>query len=239
MKDDKHKPFSADVEEFGRYQYTDVNRLSCVMVNRRFSDMIIASTDFKGKRVVDVGCGDGTYTNVLRNETQAAFILGVDPSEKAIDVAKQCYGSDPEQLDFFTGYASDLLEKDRHFDVAVYRGVLHHVPDQAEEIATACKLADTVVILEPNGWNPVLKALEKFSRYHREHEEQSFTLGTFRKWIYKTGGQIASARYFGLVPIFCPDWFARFAKALETIIERIPIIRTVSCGQILITISTT
>ena len=37
-------------------------------------------------------------------------------------------------------------------------------------------------VIEPNGYNPVLKVLEKVSRYHIEHEERSFFPATLHAW---------------------------------------------------------
>ncbi len=37
--------------------------------------------------------------------------------------------------------------------------------------------------------------------------------------------------YIGLVPFFCPDLMARVLNALEPIVERIPVLRAIACGQ--------
>jgi hypothetical protein len=163
------------------------DRFSTVRANRRFSDMILSASDMRGRRVVDVGCGDGTYTALLGHESGAASVLGID-----------------------------------------------HVADPAGEINAALRLAPTVVFLEPNGMNPILKLLERFSTYHREHDERSYVASTYRHWIKSGGGRVRSSTYFGLVPHFSPEWLARTGAVLEPVIERIPGLRVVTCGQLLV-----
>lgn len=232
MTTDTYKPFDADVEAYGGYQYAQPSRRSAVVANRRFSDIIVGSVDLDGKRVVDVGCGDGTYTRVLRRETGASHILGIDPAARAIGRAREGEAPHGEELEFRNCYAEDLVREGARFDVAIYRGVIHHVGDPAAEIATALRLAREVFFLEPNGWNPVVKLLERFSAYHREHEERSFRLRQYRKWVRQAGGHCSTGFYFGLVPMFCPAWFVPLAALLEPLIERVPVVRSLACGQL-------
>ena len=228
----EHRPFESDIDAFGRYQYTGSDRVSTVRANRRFSDMILSATDMRGRRVVDVGCGDGTYTALLGHESGAASVLGIDPAQAAITVARSRPA--PATVSFRHGTAATLMAEGAVFDVAVYRGVIHHVADPAGEIRAALRLAPTVVFLEPNGMNPVLKLLERFSTYHREHDERSYVASTYRDWIESGGGRVRSSIYFGLVPHFSPDWLARTGAVLEPVIERIPGLRIITCGQLLV-----
>jgi len=172
-------------------------------------------------------------------ETKAAYILGIDPAERAIDLANRVMDPQIDDLEFRTGLASDLVEEGEHFDIAIYRGVIHHVGDPHAEIAASLKLAQAVFFLEPNGSNLGLKLLERFSTYHREHSERSYRLKRYRKWIEDSGGQIDMEFYFGLVPMFAPNWLVRIGSALEPVVERLPLIRMLICGQIAISASMT
>jgi 2-polyprenyl-3-methyl-5-hydroxy-6-metoxy-1,4-benzoquinol methylase len=228
----EYKPFERDIAAFGRYQYTGSERFSTVRANRRFSDMILGAVDLRGRHVIDVGCGDGTYTVLLALESGALSMVGIDPAESAVAAAR--LHSAPAQVSFRHGTASDLVAEGARFDVAVYRGVLHHVANPAMEIEQSLRLAPEVVILEPNGLNPVLKLLERWSPYHREHDEQSYAAASYRRWIAAAGGRIRRVQYFGLVPHFSPAWLARAGAALEPVVERLPGLRIPVCGQILI-----
>src|SRR5262249_39442279 len=129
-------------------------------------------------------------------ETKAQSVLGIDPAGVAIEHARRKYVGTEPRLQFRSCLARDLLSEGQQFDVAIYRGVIHHVADPAREIAESLQLAPTVFFLEPNGYNPVLKLLERFSRYHVEHQEQSFGLRRLKQWIEAGGGRIACGRYF-------------------------------------------
>jgi hypothetical protein len=116
-------------------------------------------------------------------------------------------------------------------DIAVLRGVLHHLPKLEEGIRIACRLARRIVVMEPNGYNPVLKIIEKTSRYHIEHQEQSFPPVRLRRLFREQGGRVVKQEYVGLVPFFCPDAAARLLKIMEPFVERTPLLRQVACGQ--------
>lgn len=231
MRRAEHRPFESDIDAFGRYQYTGSDRFSTMRANRRFSDMILSAADMRGRRVVDVGCGDGTYTVLLAQESGAASVLGIDPAQAAVAAAESRPA--PDTVAFRHGTAATLTAEGAVFDVAIYRGVIHHVADPAGEIKASLRLAPTVIFLEPNGMNPVLKLLERFSTYHREHDERSYVSSTYRRWIEGGGGRVRSSTYFGMVPHFSPDWLVRIGAALEPVVERIPGLRVVTCGQLL------
>jgi hypothetical protein len=108
--------------------------------------------------------------------------------------------------------------------------VLHHAEDPIDILKEALRLASTVVVIEPNGYNPFLKLIEKYSRYHIDHKERSFLPIKLRQWTKETGGSICSYRFIGFVPFFCPNWLAKILKVLEPIIESIPFVNFLSCA---------
>ncbi len=230
-------PFDRDIERTGAYLYTGGSLLSAQLANGRFTELILSSTDFNGKRVVDVGSGDGTYTAELAQRSGAIFVVGIDPSRKAVERAESVYGRVIPNVHFVYGAASELLGRRESFDIAVYRGVIHHVTDPRTELQHGLELAGTVVILEPNGLNPVVKVLERVSRYHLEHGERSFAPSTIAKWLTRSGGVVQSIRFFGMVPHFSPDLIARLGRLVEPCVENIPFVRAVCCGQYLLVAS--
>ncbi len=230
-------PFERDIEEIGAYQYTDGSLLSARVANARYTEMILSCADFKGKSVVDVGSGDGTYTAELARFSGAASILGVEPSAKASERARTTYHGAFPHLNFFCGNTETLLQRSQRFDIAVYRGVVHHVIDPRMEIRRGMALAKSLIILEPNGLNPLMKLAEKLSSYHRQHRERSFTPYTLSRWIREGEGKIQKIRFFGLVPYFCPDLMARIGRRLEPLAESIPWIRVFYLGQYIVVAS--
>ncbi len=81
------------------------------------------------------------------------------------------------------------------------------------------RVAHTVVVIEPNGWNPVLKLIERASSYHRAHGERSWRSSVIDGWLREAGFFPARRMYAGLVPFFFPAPAARLLKALEPVVE--------------------
>ncbi len=77
-----------------------------------------------GQRILDMGCGPG----LLLDRLEAVDYVGFDPSTAYISAAVERVG---DRGEFIAGQASDISERDfAPFDVAVARGVLHHLDDE-------------------------------------------------------------------------------------------------------------
>jgi 2-polyprenyl-3-methyl-5-hydroxy-6-metoxy-1,4-benzoquinol methylase len=228
--------FDDDVREIGGYAYTG-NRLSARLANERISRSITESFDFHGSSVLDLGCGDGAYT-VEFPSLGVRKIVGIDPAAGAIEAARtraQHLGlSDVVTFEVGNIYELDEYLLPGRFDCIVIRGVLHHLPDPSRALAGLSGFKGTVVVLEPNGNNPVLKLLERFSSYHIEHEERSFRPGQICNWLTSADFTIKSSEVINLVPMFCPDLLAKVCRRVEPIVERIPLLRNIACGQSII-----
>ncbi len=221
--------FDRDVAHNNGYMYTTNARLSSELANRRLTNATLDLVDLEGKKVVDVGCGDGTYTIDLFDRGRPALLQGVDPAREAVDSARQKIGQ-RANLNFAAHSAYQLPNADDSFDVCHLRGVLHHLDRPVDALREAFRLAPALVVIEPNGYNPVVKLLERFSAYHVDHDEKSYAPRRLDRWISELGGQVVRRQWVGLVPFFCPDWFARTMKVIEPAVEKTPLVRTFTCG---------
>lgn len=221
--------FNSDIRNNSGYLYTTGARISSNLSNSRISSAVRKTISITGKRVIDIGCGDGTYTAELMPENPA-YLLGVDAASSAIDLANK-RAAHLTSIEFRTLSVYELSNLNQRFDIAIVRGLLHHLYEVERAITEICKIADEIVVVEPNGYNPVLKIIEKTSSYHIQHEEKSYSPRSLDKWFKSNGGKIISSKYIGLVPFFCPDGAARLLKLLEPMTERTPVIRSIACGQ--------
>ena len=221
--------FNRDVAIRGGYSYTTNASLSSRLANQRLTDVALEIVNFRGQMVIDIGCGDGTYTLELYDRGQPAGMHGVEPAQKAIEIARQRIAG--RQIHFGVHSAYELPHAANSFDVAHLRGVLHHLDRPVDALREAFRVARTLVVIEPNGYNPMLKILERFSRYHIEHNEKSYAPLTLDRWISRLGGAVRVRRWVGLVPFFCPDWMARSLKAIEPVVEQLPLINAIGCAQ--------
>lgn len=226
--DTNTETFNRDAANLGGYVYTTNTQLSSNMANRRLTETALATTDFRGKNVLDIGCGDGTYSIELFDLGQPTSIHGVDPAAEAIEVAQQKTG-DPK-ITFSVDSAYELPYEANSFDVAHLRGVLHHLDSPVDALREALRVAPTLVVIEPNGNSPVLKLIERTSRYHIEHKEKSYSSQCLNRWVHSLGGAVTVWQWAGLVPMFCPDWMARTLKVIEPVVERVPLINAVGCA---------
>ena len=199
------------------------------MANLRLTEAMLEVCDYSDQTILDIGCGDGTYTWAIWSLGKPRSIVAIDPAASAIQSANE--RRQDENVEFVEGNAYQLDYPDNTFDVAMLRGVLHHLDNPEQAIREALRVAKRVVVVEPNGYNPVLKIIEKLSAYHREHDEKSYSPALLDRWFNESGAGIARYVYIGLVPMFCPDWMARILKAVEPFFEKLPVVRKLYCGQ--------
>ena len=88
---------------------------------------------FLGKRVLEVGCGNG-YT--LGKFAQAgAEVYGIDVTETAVDISRKRFEYQKLKGNFIVGNAENLPYETNFFDCVCSMGVLHHVPDTEKAVA--------------------------------------------------------------------------------------------------------
>jgi SAM-dependent methyltransferase len=219
--------FNADVNAKKGYLYTR-GSLSGRLSNGRISEEVASLGEFRKSRVLDIGSGDGTYTAELVG-FGAAAVIGADAAAAAVKAAAKRHKRRGLRFQVLDVYKAKKPAKP--YDVMVVRGLLHHLYDPARAVKALGPQARTAIIVEPNGWNPVLKLIEKLSPYHREHEERSYLPPRLDRWFEAAGGRVVERRYIGLVPFFCPDWAAHLLKALEPLVESTPLLRELGCAQ--------
>lgn len=234
--------FDSDAVLHGGYVYTAIDRWSSRVATARQSAELIRMllAHFPAAmHITDIGCGDGTFTLEIARTVHPSSIRGVDPAAGGIDAARR--QSPPGHIagivSFETGGIYDI--ENRHKDscepsLAVVRGVLHHLDDPRAAIARLAREFTSVLVLEPNGYNPITKVIENFSSYHRQHDEKSYWPPALNRWFRGYGYSVIEQRFFGLVPYFCPTVAAKVLNAVEPLIERVPVFRQIACGTNLV-----
>jgi SAM-dependent methyltransferase len=220
--------FNQDAIEHQGYLYSTNAPLSSQIANKRLSDVTLENVDFRDKTVLDIGCGDGVYTIELFDKIPVKRMLGVDYAAHAVEIAKAKSGARPIEYEVQSAYS--LPYEAKSFDIAILRGVLHHLDDPVPALKEALRVANLVWVIEPNGYNPGLKFLERFSRYHIEHQEKSYLPAYLDTVIEKMGGKVLRRKWAGFVPMFCPDWMAKMMKAVEPVVEAVPVIKHLGCA---------
>jgi SAM-dependent methyltransferase len=228
--------FNSDTVAHGGYVYTSNDRWSSRYATGRQSDelirMLMNNVD-PATRVVDIGCGDGTFTLDIAERFGPGSIRGIDPAANAIAAAgRRIPARFTDLVSYEVGDIYDL--KSRGEQLAIARGVLHHLDRPQEAIAQLAREFTLVLALEPNGYNPVMKVIERASAYHRQHDEKSYWPPDLDRWFKREGFSVLSRKFFCVVPYFCPTRAAHLLASIESTVERVPGVRQVCCGTNLV-----
>ena len=220
--------FNRDIEARGGYVYALDDKLSSRLATERWMQLMLGLTELRGRSVTDIGCGDGTFTVRYWDRGEPRMMAALDPAIKALVAGSA--KSQARPILFVAADGHHLPYADDTFDIAILQAVLHHDSDPGATIREAFRVAREILVLEPNGYSPILKLMERLSSYHREHEERSYTAARLRRWVEAAGGRVIKGRFGTAVPMFCPNWVARVFKFIEPAIEGLPLVNRLLCA---------
>ncbi len=104
-----------------------------------------------GLRWLDVGCGNGAFTEMLVERCAPTSVQGIDPSEGQLAYARARPASRVAQ--FRRGDAMALPFPDDAFDAAVMPLVIFFVPDPAKGVAEMARVVCTGGIVTAYAWD--------------------------------------------------------------------------------------
>jgi len=108
-----------------------------------FMHRMIRFDAYKGKRLLEIGCGLGT--DLLQFARAGAQVTGIDLTPASVDLARKRFSLYGIPGDFQVADAENLPFPDESFDVVYSFGVLHHTPDTQRAIDEAYR------VLRPGG----------------------------------------------------------------------------------------
>ena len=139
-----------------------------------------------GDKVLDVGCGTGDYSVMVRS-AQASY-LGIDISPDYVRAAQQDYGNEFRR--FEVGDVRSLPYPDKSFTKALYLGVMHHLSDDdnrkvLEGIKRLASSRVVVMDLSPGGVHVINNVLCRFDRgeFVRTLEQQCALISSVMKVV--------------------------------------------------------
>jgi ubiquinone/menaquinone biosynthesis C-methylase UbiE/uncharacterized protein YbaR (Trm112 family) len=132
--------FGYQWNRWSRVQFEDQN-VGSPMQNHT-TDMFKTITQFsteklRGKKVLDMGCGPGRFTDVA--VTMGATVIALDYSS-AIDAAKANFAGKDADILFVQGDALRLPIKTNSVDYSFTIGVLHHTPAPSTGVGEAFRV---------------------------------------------------------------------------------------------------
>jgi SAM-dependent methyltransferase len=91
-----------------------------------------------GLKWIDIGCGNGAFTELIVARAAPAEVQGIDPSDGQLAYARRRSGA--EMAKFRKGDAMALPFADRAFDIAVMALVIFFVPEPAKGVAEMARV---------------------------------------------------------------------------------------------------
>jgi len=124
-------------EEWSTYNQSSITNEELKQAWNQYFEMFPfeeLSNDAEG---FDMGCGSGRWAKFVASKVR--LLNCIDPSEKALNVAKQNL-SEFSNINFLQASVSDNALKENSQDFGYSLGVLHHIPDTLEGIKACAKL---------------------------------------------------------------------------------------------------
>jgi len=126
-----------------------------------------------GLRWLDVGCGNGAFTEMLVDRCAPASVVGIDPSGAQLAYARTRPAS--RIAEFRQGDAMALPFPDDTFDAAVMPLVIFFVPDPAQGVAEMARVVTPGGIVTAYSWD-MLGGGFPYAALQAEMREMSITV---------------------------------------------------------------
>jgi SAM-dependent methyltransferase len=204
-------------------------------------DALARRTNLTGNRLLDIGCGDGSYTRRLADGFAKVDAIDIQ-SDLLSQFAEQVKGTpDAQRIIICEMSAAKLSYPDDAFDVVTSIEVLEHIVDLDEalrEIRRVLKPGGRFAFTTPNRWFPFethgfiiggrrysparAPFLTWISPLHRRlADARTFTASELRRRLAEAGLQTRSVDY--IMPPFDRSALGRHIRVFTDMMERTPL----------------
>ncbi|MDD0852507.1 class I SAM-dependent methyltransferase [Halobacteriovorax sp. GB3] len=179
-------------------RYNPINLMNREIVRSNFLKEITPLLN-KEDKVLDFGCGPGTFTFLASKHCKE--IKAVDISSGFIKEAKHFQSElEIDNIDFSLVEPNVLPFEDESFDAVLLMDVIHHLEDieaGLKEVLRVLKKDGKILVFEPNKLNPLIYLVHLLDKT----EWGLLQLGTPAKYrsIMKGKAEIAHIRFNGIV----------------------------------------
>ena len=146
---DAHRDFVPALGKSGSLDRYDAAIALMTREKRWRSDLLRFAEPRPGERIVDIGCGTGTFAIALKQAARESIVLAVDPDPAVLEIARAKAEVADAEIQWFEAMGDELDSIDalQQCDKIVSSLVLHQCPmDVKEAIA-----AQMFRLLQPGG----------------------------------------------------------------------------------------
>lgn len=155
-----------------------------------------------GKRVLDIGCNDGSLLNFFREK--GAITIGIEPTGAAADALEAGHAVYNDYLS--SDMAQELVKIHGHPDFITFTNVFAHIED-LDGVLRSLKVlmaANTVIVIENHYLGAVLEG-NQFDTFYHEHP-RTYSYTSFVHMARSLGARILNvefpSRYGGNIRVF-------------------------------------
>jgi SAM-dependent methyltransferase len=213
---------------WGNKTYAGIRR------SQRRSKIVVRETGrFSDPKVLELGCGVGTFSRMMLTESPRLRLVSCDISPKAIEAAAARCAQFPNVL-FQVADAAAMPFAAGAFDAVIGNSILHHLDlvKTLKECHRILKPGGILWFSEPNMMNPQI-ALEKnirwFGRLLENAEgETAFFRSRLSASIRKAGFIDVSVEPFDFLHPLVPKALTGFFEALGCFLEKVPVVKEIA-----------
>lgn len=202
-----------------------------ISTGNQYKDDVFNKLNFnfkKGKKILDVGCGDGSDAKI--------FIKEYGLTTYGIDIYKDKQIKGIRGLTFKKAGIFNIPFSDYYFDYVFMHDVLHHFDEKKQrfnkhlealkEAKRVCKKGGNILIVEANRYNPLFYPHMILMNGHNH-----FKQGYFRKVILSVFENVAFTNFEAHL---YPKKFVEILKFYEKVMERLRILKPFAAYNIAI-----
>ncbi|HEY3968728.1 MAG TPA: methyltransferase domain-containing protein [Planctomycetaceae bacterium] len=124
-----------------------------------------------GQRLLELGCGPGSFTRLLADWLPNSSIVGLDCDARMLTQARLRLAGHTERISFVHDSAEETKLPDGSFDVVIARYVMQHAPDPqavAQEARRLLRPGGLLVVIDADGalWGVAEPVFPEFRTLH-------------------------------------------------------------------------
>jgi ubiquinone/menaquinone biosynthesis C-methylase UbiE len=176
---------------------------------------LIAAIDCQPRRILDLGCGTGSATLMLKQAFPQAVVIGLDLSPYMLIVAEYKAQLAGLNINWIHGLAEATPFKEADFDLVIVSFLLHETPVEISQLI----LQECFRILKPGGELIILDGNQKRLRHAKwlidifqEPYSKVYAAESVNTWMGEAGFESVKTEHIG--------WIDQITQGIKPIVSK-------------------